>query len=1422
VWAPQAAYRSEGHVVEDLTERTTTPIDARFGAILDRIDAGVTVQDERGRLIYANAAAARLVGLASPEEMRAASNNGLIARFELIDERGDRLSPDTLPARRLLAGQPAPPLTVGFRDLASGEERWSIVQAAELDKGGNGRRLIVNTFNDLTSQVRAGRASEAAERQFRDLTDSAPMLVWMTGLDGRRTFVNAGWLAFTGRSMAEELGDGWLSAVHPADRERCSATLAHALDERQPFELEYRMRRHDGSHRWLLDIGAPHVDPGGHFLGFIGSAVDIEDRRRAADLARLIADASVRLDETLELDETVAAAAKLAIPEIADWCIIDLLEGDGTFRRVAAVAADPDKQVILEPILALPTERGVGRVGVRVADQLQAVLIEDLTDEATLRKETGGNETLAAIIRATAARSAIVAPLVGRGSLLGLMFFVVGPDRTYGSADVSIASELARRAAQAVSNAQLYAAEQVARQAAEGAADRMERLQRVTRALVEASSRSVVVELIVGQGREAIGAAAASVAMVREDGLELVADEGYGPAAEPFRSIPTDSPLPLAVAAREGRAVWIPDLRSPGFDHPVAQEVLNKSLNRSGCALPLIADGHIYGAVGLSFREPQAFENNDRALIAAYADLCAQALARVDLATIRERLVADLEAERARLETLLRQLPDGLMIAEAPSGRVVLRNDRLEALLGVPAWALDHIAGGDAYRGFTADGHELAPDEWPLARAVRGETVPRTEVEVLRADGTRIWIEKRATPVFDREGNVIAGIATIVDISQARHRRENQRFLGRATELLGSSLDYEETIRRVAELAVPRVADWCVAEVVDEAGVPRRLAVASADPAKLQLARDLQERYPPAAESTRGSAAVLRTGKPDMMTDIPDELLSTAAVDAEHLAMLRALELNSYICVPLIAGGDVLGTITFVGAESGRRYGPDDLAFAESIAERAAAAISNARLFREAVRYKRVLDSTLDAVVMFDPVSLRIVYVNRGVTDQLGYAADELVDAEATTLVEELDAIGLRGLVAPLASGDLDARTATLSYRHRDGHSIPVEVLLQHVALPGEPGRIVAVARDIADRIEAQANLRRLAESEHARAAELNAVILAIGDGIVVCDADGKIALSNPAADDIFANVEEQTYADILDQLVDPDGDAPELGQAGGPVDLRARDGDERWVELSTYPVVRPEGAAADSGQETIVMLRDVTEARQRQAIRDTFIGVLSHELRTPVTTIFAGSKVLAREEDHLTPETRRDIFSDIVVESERLHRLVEDVIAMTRFGESEGEVGNEPVLLQRVLPTVIRSEETRWPGVAFKVDLPPGLPTAFADPTYVEQVIRNLLSNAAKYGGPGTTVEIRADATDDEVRIRIFDDGPGFPADEADRVFDLFFRSSATSTAAGAGIGLFVCARLVRAMGGRIWGTPRPDGGAEFGFTLGVIRDDD
>ena len=378
-----------------------------------------------------------------------------------------------------------------------------------------------------------------------------------------------------------------------------------------------------------------------------------------------------------------------------------------------------------------------------------------------------------------------------------------------------------------------------------------------------------------------------------------------------------------------------------------------------------------------------------------------------------------------------------------------------------------------------------------------------------------------------------------------------------------------------------------------------------------------------------------------------------------------------------------------------------------------------------------------------------------------------------------------------------------------------MEVVLQSVELPGGTRTIVAIARDIRDRIEAQVRLQRLAEAEHARAAELNAVIRAMGEAVVVCTIDGAITLSNPAAGALFPGLEARSYDDILAQLADPDGTAPRLVEQGGPTELRTAGDPERWIELSTYPV-NSGSILGSSADETIVMMRDVTQARRLEAVRQTFIGVLSHELRTPVTTIFGGAKLLARPNSNLDPETKLGIFRDIHEEAERLQRLVEDVVALNRFGEDAGEIGWEPVLIQRLLPRVVQSEDGRWPGVAFELDVEAGLPTVSADPTYVEQVVRNLLSNAAKYGGLDSTVTIRAGAGDREVIVRVLDDGPGFPVEETERLFELFYRSPGTATiAGGAGIGLFVCARLIRAMGGRIWAKPRQSRGAEFGFAL-------
>lgn len=366
--------------------------------------------------------------------------------------------------------------------------------------------------------------------------------------------------------------------------------------------------------------------------------------------------------------------------------------------------------------------------------------------------------------------------------------------------------------------------------------------------------------------------------------------------------------------------------------------------------------------------------------------------------------------------------------------------------------------------------------------------------------------------------------------------------------------------------------------------------------------------------------------------------------------------------------------------------------------------------------------------------------------------------------------------------------------------------------------------------------LRRVVAAERATAAELGAVIHAMGEPVVVCDREGRVRLANQAARTVLGGRRLDTYAAIIGRFEDPDGDAPVLGGATpqGPVELRLKD-TERWLELTTYPVPASddEGASGwaefsnsepspeDSAASSILVIRDITAVRQAQQLRDAFMGILSHELRTPITTIFGGTRVLARA--GLSEETRREVSADISAEAERLHRLVEDLLVLARAERGGLQLGADPVLIQHLLPRIVESEGARWPTKTFSLNMPRAMPTVSADPTYVEQVVRNLIGNAAKYSPDGTTVDVMAEVLEDEVHVRILDEGPGIESAEVGRLFELYYRSPATAAqSAGAGIGLFVCRALVEAMGGRIWAQPRPAGGAEFGFALPILVDDD
>jgi PAS domain S-box-containing protein len=139
-----------------------------------------------------------------------------------------------------------------------------------------------------------------AEQRFRAMADGSPVLLWMAGRDARCDFFNATWLAFSGRTLDEEFGFGWASGVHPEDLERCMNTYMAAFSERRPFEMEYRLRRHDGQYRWLLDRGAPRWTPSGDFAGFIGSCVDITDRIAAEHATQKLAAELRRSNEYME------------------------------------------------------------------------------------------------------------------------------------------------------------------------------------------------------------------------------------------------------------------------------------------------------------------------------------------------------------------------------------------------------------------------------------------------------------------------------------------------------------------------------------------------------------------------------------------------------------------------------------------------------------------------------------------------------------------------------------------------------------------------------------------------------------------------------------------------------------------------------------------------------------------------------------------------------------------------------------------------------------------------------------------------------------------------------------------------------------------------------------------------------------------
>jgi PAS domain S-box-containing protein len=354
------------------------------------------------------------------------------------------------------------------------------------------------------------------------------------------------------------------------------------------------------------------------------------------------------------------------------------------------------------------------------------------------------------------------------------------------------------------------------------------------------------------------------------------------------------------------------------------------------------------------------------------------------------------------------------------------------------------------------------------------------------------------------------------------------------------------------------------------------------------------------------------------------------------------------------------------------------------------------------------------------------------------------------------------------------------------------------------------------ERIDAR---RAVARSEARKGGILQAAV----DAIVTADDDGRIIDFNPAAEALFGRRREEVVGRrIVDMLV--------------PAGLRERheDGLARYLATGESQIlgrrIRTEGARADGSTVPIELtvteirlegrpmftafIRDITREREAETARDRFLEILSHELRTPVTSIYGGAKLLAR--GSVEPDKQLELVEDVSAEADRLYRLVEDLIVLARAERGGAPTTMEPVSLDHLVERVVTAIRQRWPNVEFQlVSQSHGMPVD-GDETYLEQVLRNLLTNAAKYAESGKLVEVEVEHLERESIVRVLDRGPGIDPTEAQRLFEIDYRSPKTrGLAQGSGIGLFVARWLIESMGGRIWAQPRPGGGSEFAFSL-------
>jgi PAS domain S-box-containing protein len=523
------------------------------------------------------------------------------------------------------------------------------------------------------------------------------------------------------------------------------------------------------------------------------------------------------------------------------------------------------------------------------------------------------------------------------------------------------------------------------------------------------------------------------------------------------------------------------------------------------------------------------------------------------------------------------------------------------------------------------------------------------------------------------------------------------------------------------------------------------------------------------------------------------------------------------------------------------RSGMMTLGIIHDVSHKAAEAATVARQ-RDLLRH--VADS-LPALIAYVDADLRYVFANRPFREWFGVPDTDEIDGTMR------DVLGARvfGQVEPFVERVLLGETVSFerSTRHADG--TPASLHVTYVPDTGTADRngFFVLVNDVTEHKNAERALQETSTQLEHRVAELEALLDIVPVGVAIAEdaecqvirpnrelsrilrlARGDNASSSAPIDDRPANFTMTHDGELI-----PVDDLPMqlAARTGQPVlnsqmEVVFEDASATSIYGQAVPLFDADGrtrGAVGAFVDITDMRRIQDELRKANAVKDEFLGLVSHELKTPITTILGNAELLMKRVSLLDEAERAGAVADIHDEASRLHAIIDNLLVLARL-ESGRTIEREPVLLQRLVARSAHWHVHRNPHRSVNVRYEGSLPPAQASVTYVEQVLSNMLSNAEKYSPPETPIgiEIRIDEPATEVLVSVCDEGFGIPAEEMERIFTPFYRSPRTAgRTQGFGIGLAVCRRLIEAQDGRMWAEPRAEGGTRFTFALPIAGDD-